>query len=44
MTDFQTQARAAEAAMRDVFPVTPLQKNVLLSERFALTSILNAKI
>ena len=34
MTDFQTQARAAEAAMRDVFPATPLQKNVLLSERF----------
>ncbi len=34
MTDFQTQARAAEAAMRDVFPVTPLQKNVLLSDRF----------
>jgi threonine dehydratase len=34
MTDFQTQAKAAQAAMRDVFPPTPLQKNVLLSERF----------
>ncbi|WP_297341996.1 pyridoxal-phosphate dependent enzyme, partial [Pseudophaeobacter sp.] len=34
MTDFMTQARAAEAAMRDVFPPTPLQKNVHLSERF----------
>ncbi len=29
-----TQARAAEAAMRDVFPPTPLQRNVHLSERF----------
>jgi threonine dehydratase len=34
MTDFMTQARAAEAAMRDVFPPTPLQRNVHLSERF----------
>ena len=34
MTDFMTQARAAEAAMRDVFPPTPLQKNAHLSERF----------
>ncbi|EBA16987.1 threonine dehydratase [Roseobacter sp. SK209-2-6] len=34
MTDFPTQARAAEAAMRDVFPPTPLQRNVHLSERF----------
>jgi threonine dehydratase len=34
MTDFQTQARAAEAAMRDVFPATPLQRNAHLSERF----------
>jgi threonine dehydratase len=34
MSDFKTQAREAEAAMRDVFPPTPLQRNVLLSERF----------
>ncbi|MDA7420069.1 threonine ammonia-lyase IlvA [Tritonibacter multivorans] len=34
MSDFRTQAQGAEAAMRDVFPPTPLQKNVLLSERF----------
>ncbi|WP_027245235.1 threonine ammonia-lyase IlvA [Leisingera daeponensis] len=34
MSDFKTQARAAEQAMRDVFPATPLQRNVHLSERF----------
>jgi threonine dehydratase len=38
MSDFQTRfkdaARAAEAAMREVFPATPLQRNVHLSERF----------
>ncbi|NRB18244.1 MAG: threonine ammonia-lyase IlvA [Rhodobacteraceae bacterium] len=34
MTDFQTKARAAEAAMREVFPVTPLQRNAHLSDRF----------
>ncbi len=34
MNDFKTQAREAEAAMRDVFPPTPLQRNVHLSERF----------
>ena len=34
MTDFMTQARAAEAAMRDVFPPTPLQKNLHLSDRY----------
>jgi threonine dehydratase len=34
MNDFQDLARAAEIAMRDVFPVTPLQRNLLLSERF----------
>jgi len=34
MDDFQDRARAAEAAMRDVFPATPLQRNVHLSERF----------
>ncbi|MFW8593843.1 threonine ammonia-lyase IlvA [Cribrihabitans neustonicus] len=34
MSDFRTQARAAEQAMRDVFPATPLQRNVHLSERY----------
>jgi len=34
MTDFRTQARAAEAAMRDVFEATPLQRNAHLSQRF----------
>lgn len=36
MTDspFQDRARAAERAMRDVFPPTPLQRNALLSDRF----------
>ncbi|MGR3761244.1 threonine ammonia-lyase IlvA [Roseobacteraceae bacterium NS-SX3] len=34
MSDFQIKARAAEQAMRDVFPATPLQRNVHLSERF----------
>ncbi len=37
MTDspsFQDRARAAVAAMRDVFPPTPLQRNALLSDRF----------
>ncbi|MQQ08230.1 threonine ammonia-lyase IlvA [Epibacterium sp. SM1979] len=34
MSDFQSKARAATQAMRDVFPATPLQRNVLLSERF----------
>ncbi|SLN69567.1 L-threonine dehydratase biosynthetic IlvA [Falsiruegeria litorea R37] len=34
MTDFMTRARAAQEAMRQVFPVTPLQRNVHLSERF----------
>ena len=34
MTNFRTQAKAAEAAMRDVFPPTPLQRNELLSQRF----------
>lgn len=32
--DFHTRARAAERAMRQVFPETPLQRNVHLSERF----------
>ncbi|MBE1286007.1 MAG: threonine ammonia-lyase IlvA [Rhodobacteraceae bacterium] len=34
MTDFASRARAAEQAMRDVFPATPLQRNAHLSERF----------
>ena len=34
MTDFQTNAQAAERAMRDVFPATPLQRNAHLSERY----------
>ncbi|WP_146347636.1 threonine ammonia-lyase IlvA [Falsiphaeobacter marinintestinus] len=34
MTDFIIRARAAEQAMRDVFPVTPLQRNAMLSDRF----------
>lgn len=32
--DFLTRARTAERAMRQVFPETPLQRNVHLSERF----------
>ncbi|WP_425044926.1 threonine ammonia-lyase IlvA [Primorskyibacter sp. S87] len=34
MSDFIKRARAAEQAMRSVFPATPLQRNVLLSERY----------
>jgi len=34
MTDFQQNARAAERAMREVFPETPLLRNAHLSERF----------
>ncbi len=34
MTDFHTEARAAEQAMREVFPATPLQRNAHLSDRF----------
>ena len=34
MTDFAQNARAAEAEMRQLFPPTPLQHNVHLSERF----------
>lgn len=34
MTDFQTAARAATDAMRDVFPATPLLRNAHLSDRF----------
>lgn len=34
MSDFQDKARLAEAAMREVFPQTPLQRNVHLSDRF----------
>ncbi|MEX0306534.1 MAG: threonine ammonia-lyase IlvA [Ruegeria sp.] len=34
MTDFMTRARAAEQAMRSVFPATPLQRNAHLSDRY----------
>lgn len=34
MTDFMTRAHAAEEAMRSVFPATPLQRNVHLSDRY----------
>lgn len=34
MSDFRSKARTAAQAMRDVFPATPLQRNVLLSERY----------
>ncbi len=34
MSDFHNRARAAEAEMRSVFPATPLQRNVHLSDRF----------
>ncbi|SLN33635.1 L-threonine dehydratase biosynthetic IlvA [Roseovarius gaetbuli] len=34
MTDFRTRAQAAEAAMREVFEPTPLQRNDHLSERY----------
>jgi threonine dehydratase len=34
MSDFHDTARAAEAAMRAVFPATPLQRNDHLSERY----------
>ena len=34
MTDFRTLARSAEAAMRDVFEPTPLQRNDHLSDRY----------
>ncbi|MGR3650836.1 MAG: threonine ammonia-lyase IlvA [Roseovarius sp.] len=34
MSDFRDTARAAEAAMRAIFPPTPLQRNDHLSERY----------
>lgn len=34
MTDFTSDARAAERAMREVFDRTPMQRNAHLSERF----------
>ena len=34
MTDFAETARAATAAMRDLFPATPLQRNAFLSDRY----------
>ncbi|WP_425084077.1 threonine ammonia-lyase IlvA [Ruegeria profundi] len=35
MSDFMTRARAAEQAMRSVFPATPLQRNAHLSDRYS---------
>ncbi|MEQ9260266.1 MAG: threonine ammonia-lyase IlvA [Roseovarius sp.] len=40
MTEFQDLARAAEAAMRDVFEPTPLQRNDHLSERYGAEILL----
>ncbi|WP_300438347.1 threonine ammonia-lyase IlvA [uncultured Mameliella sp.] len=40
MTDFAEKARAAEAAMREVFPPTPLLRNAHLSERFGAEVLL----
>jgi len=34
MTDFPTRARAATAALRELFPETPLQRNDFLSARY----------
>lgn len=34
MNNFQDKARAAAEAMRDVFPATPLQRNIHLSDRY----------
>ena len=40
MTDFRTLACAAEAAMRDVFDPTPLQRNDHLSDRYGAEVLL----
>ncbi|WP_101066785.1 threonine ammonia-lyase IlvA [Roseovarius salinarum] len=40
MTDFPANARAAEQAMRTVFPPTPLQRNDHLSERYGAEILL----
>ena len=40
MTEFQDIARAAETAMREVFPATPLLRNDHLSERFGAEVLL----
>ncbi|MBK5934018.1 L-threonine ammonia-lyase [Rhodovulum imhoffii] len=40
MTEFASLARAAETAMRDVFPPTPLQRNDHLSARFGAEILL----
>jgi threonine dehydratase len=34
LSDFARRAEAAEAAMRDLFPATPCQRNAYLSDRF----------
>lgn len=40
MSEFREYARAAETAMRDVFPPTPLLRNAHLSERFGADVLL----
>ncbi|HDR28520.1 threonine ammonia-lyase IlvA [Rhodovulum sp.] len=40
MSDFFTKARAAESALRELFPPTPLQGNVHLSERYGAEILL----
>ena len=40
MSEFKEHARAAETAMRDVFPPTPLLRNAHLSERFGADVLL----
>nr|MDA3858374.1 pyridoxal-phosphate dependent enzyme [Roseovarius sp.] len=40
MTDFRTNAQAAETAMREVFEPTPLQRNDHLSERYGAEILL----
>ncbi|GAA0297121.1 threonine ammonia-lyase IlvA [Rhodovulum strictum] len=40
MSDFFTRARAAESALRELFPPTPLQGNVHLSERYGAEILL----
>ncbi|TCP40270.1 threonine ammonia-lyase IlvA [Rhodovulum marinum] len=40
MQDFISRARAAESALRELFPPTPLQSNLHLSERFGADILL----
>jgi len=39
MTEFQTTARAATAAMRSLFPATPLLRNDHLSAKYGTKSV-----